>query len=147
MVINSDGRITGSGQSLGAGTAYTPVISGTGWALGNGVITGAYSVIGKLVYVKIVVQFGSTSTFGGSPLQLSLPLTAVEESTVISRYTDTNVGANYTGKGLVAADLFTTMTLNAIQSAAGLIEPVINSKPFTWANTDVIRIDGWYRST
>jgi hypothetical protein len=145
--INTDGLITGSGQSLGAGTAYTPVISGTGWALGNGTITGAYSAIGKMVYFDAKIIFGSTSTFGGSALQISLPFTAIDEKRINARFTDSSAGTNFFGTGIVASDVTTTVTIWAIQSAAGLIEPVISSKPFTWANTDIIKIDGWYRST
>jgi len=62
--LDSNGLITGTGTSLGAWTAYTPTLGGTGWAIGDGTVLGAYCQIGKVVFFRASVTFGSTSTFG-----------------------------------------------------------------------------------
>ncbi len=53
---------------------YTPVLSGTGWALGNGTLTGEYIRSGPMGYFYIVLQFGSTTTLGTTVVpQFTLP--------------------------------------------------------------------------
>ena len=50
----------------GAWTSYTPVLSGSTWAVGNGTISGAYTQIGKTVHFTARFVLGSTSTKGSA---------------------------------------------------------------------------------
>lgn len=52
-------------------TAWTPGLSGTGWALGNGTASGTYIKAGKLCQVSFLITFGSTSTFGTGALSIT----------------------------------------------------------------------------
>lgn len=77
MRIDSNGLLTGTGTSLGAWTAFTPTVGSTGWAIGNGTVTAYYCQIGKIVYYKGEITFGSTSTFGAAAmLRISTPVQA-----------------------------------------------------------------------
>ena len=60
---------------------YTPTIganAGVAPAIGNGTIVGKYKVVGTLVFVDIVITFGTTSTYGsgGSFYTVTLPVAA-----------------------------------------------------------------------
>jgi hypothetical protein len=62
--------------AFGAGQSYTPT-----WAaasvnptIGNGTIVGAYTQIQKLVYFRIAITAGSTTTFGSGAYALTLPV-------------------------------------------------------------------------
>lgn len=60
---------------LGHWAPYTPVWAATGTApaLGNGALTGKYTVVGKTVFVTINFTMGSTSTQGTGAWTFSLP--------------------------------------------------------------------------
>lgn len=53
--------------------AYTPIWSGTGVALGNGVVTGRYHRQGKNIELYIKFTFGSSSNAGSGAWAFSLP--------------------------------------------------------------------------
>jgi len=55
----------------GASVAFTPTM--TGFTLGNGTISAAFSQVGKIVLYRGIVTFGSTSTYG-SNLDLDFPV-------------------------------------------------------------------------
>ena len=61
---------------MGAPTAFTPTVGGTGWTKGNGTTSGNYKQAGKLVIAQASFVYGSTSTYGGAGvLSLSTPVT------------------------------------------------------------------------
>ena len=63
-------------------TPFTPVIGGTGWALGNGTLTGYYHMIdAKTMAVSIELATGTTTTVGSGALTLSLPATSAAGNT------------------------------------------------------------------
>jgi hypothetical protein len=68
---------TGLAWSYGGNsTAYTPtwaVQSGTNPTIGNGILVGDYSRIGDLVYFRVRVVFGTTTTAGSGTYTFSLP--------------------------------------------------------------------------
>lgn len=129
----------------GAWTAYTPVLSGTGWALVNGSSAGRYCQIGKVIHFSISITFGASSTFGGSPLALTLPVTPVSgiESMIQARYYDSSGGALHVGAAAVAG----AVTFNPyVLGAAGLVGYVTTSNPFAWATGDVLIVSGTYEA-
>lgn len=141
--IDSAGTILGTG-SLGAWAAYTPVIVGAGWALGNGTITGKYTRIGKVVHFHILIVFGSTSTYGATGFTISLPLSRQpNETSYIGQVVDVSLGNSYLMQAIT--DTNTTLIINTLTGTA-LIQEIINTRPFTWASGDIIRFGGTYET-
>lgn len=141
------GLISGSGSSLGAWTAYTPTVSGTGWALGNGTIAGHYSQIGKRVAFTVEITWGTTSTFGASPnnLGLSLPVTRSARQAVLSGQAHDISTTNRFALSCISLTPTTFEPLYAEPTANTLIGCSANA-PFTWASTDTIKITGMYEA-
>lgn len=146
MVIDSNGLITGTGTSLGAWTAYTPALGGTGWAVGNGAVAGAYRQIGKLVFFWASFTLGSTSTTGAGSLAFTIPVNQQTSNTVHikGRATDTSTGLHY---ALTASTSSSTQFILRVQSAdANLVSITSGGTPVTWADTDVFQICGVYEA-
>ena len=55
-------------------TAWTPVLTGTGWAAGNGTVEAAYKNIDGIVHIRARIIFGTTTTFGAGSPNISLPV-------------------------------------------------------------------------
>jgi hypothetical protein len=125
-------------------TAYTPVwTASTAPALGNGTLTGAYMQVGDLVFIKIVLSPGSTTTFGTGPWRFSLPVTPEIHSLIPGLAND----ASAVDRSPVAAWVFTALasgdnmrigTSTGVDSLGSLI-------PFTWASGDTLVLSGSYR--
>lgn len=140
MRIDPDGLITGSGPSLGAFTAFTATIGGTGWAIGDGTIVTSYMRIGKLVIYKFAITFGTTSTYGSASLTLTLPVTM--GGTVVSgqgmntaTFFDSSLVARYAGN--VRRIDASTIGFNTV-GTNGLLGSLISTSPFTWAVGDAV---------
>jgi len=67
-------------EYVGGATAFTPTITSAGWAIGNGVVSGSFGQLGKYVFGRYSITFGSTSTFGAAALDVALPTAAVNSS-------------------------------------------------------------------
>jgi hypothetical protein len=144
MRIDNAGLITGTGTSLGAWTAWTPTLSGTGWAIGDGTLLATYCQIGKVVHFRIQITFGSTSTFGAGALTLSLPVTAAGMNghpMAHVAYVDTSAGLTYLGTARQSTT--TTISPRFGQNPDG---GIFSGTAFTWANTDIIRVVGTYEA-
>jgi hypothetical protein len=146
MRIDNAGLITGTGTSLGAWTAYTPTLGGTGWAIGNGTVVGAYCQIGKVVAFYARFILGSTSTAGGSALTISLPVTANGTQmngglTVMT--TDASAASRYLG----SVEWINTTSIGPRSiGTGGVIAGFTTTAPFTWATSDQIEITGTYQA-
>lgn len=111
--VAAGGAITGTNLT-GASTTYTPTISGGALTLGNGTITGVYSIAGSMVHVQIEIVGGTTSTLASSgSLVLSLPFTQSGSinGTGNSYFTKTsggafNAGATSTSAGANTVTVF-----------------------------------------
>ena len=147
MQINSAGVITGTGFSLGAWSAYTPTISGTGWAIGNGTVTAAYAYIGKWCAIRSQITFGSTSTYGTGDLTIQLPVNIRTTSSFGSGFaTDASLGANF-GPVVMEQTSSTTVRVLAPDPAnVGRIGSIKSTLPFTWATTDSLLLSGIYET-
>ena len=127
-------------ELLAGATSYVPVWSGTGVAIGDGTIAGAYHQVGTLVYYRIALTIGSTSNTGSGVWSLTLPFTSISAagypagSAVL-----TDVGANlYLGAAVIA----TTTTIQVfVNNAATAVAATV---PFTWVAGDVLAISGCY---
>ena len=140
--VDANGLITGTG-SLGAWTTYTPTLGGTGWAIGNGTASGFYCQIGKVMFIRVNIVFGNTSTFGAGGITCSLPANAngsfPAAASGVVRYVDSSASAIYAGHGGIASNTFNFQYFNT--NGSGQLSTVTStSAPFTWADTDIIRL-------
>lgn len=132
---------------------FTPIISGTGWAIGNGAAVGNYMRHGNTVTFWSRVTFGTTSTFGAGRLALAWP---VEATTSISGragvFNAYAANASTTYLLYVSPLSVTAMELYANKvTVAALATPtyvdlagVISTIPFTWAATHRVYVSGTY---
>jgi hypothetical protein len=117
---------------------YVPVwsSSGTAPAIGNGTISGRWVQIGKTVYVKISLLFGTTTTFGTGGYSLSLPAAAsTSVGSVGAGYLNdvsAGGGGHYNGIAVVRT-VAPTVALILESSSHAQVSAV---GPITWANTD-----------
>lgn len=86
----------------GAWTDYTPSVSGSGSALGNGTTTGSYVKIGRTVIAKGKMVFGSTSTMG-TAFNITLPASANTDDLLLGCGVIGNVGYFDSSSSLVYA--------------------------------------------
>jgi hypothetical protein len=125
----------GRSAYLGAWTAYVPTWAGSGSnpAIGDGTLSGKYSLIGTTCLVEINVLMGSTTTYGTGNWTFSLPVTAVDtagcgsgrafDSDAVLRYNLTSVPS-------------TTTAWTASADAAATV--LTSTSPFAWAQNDVL---------
>jgi hypothetical protein len=130
----------------GGYTAYTPTISsfgGTAPTIGNGTINSSYLRIGNFVHYRIVITWGSTSTYGtgGTPWAFGLPFSsAVAAITGSAFILDAGIAWYYgwTPQGVTqGSGAFVSLT-----NAAGAA--VTQGTPFTFGSGDQIHIQGVY---
>jgi hypothetical protein len=115
--------------------AYTPTVTGI-TALGNGVINGRYTRRGKQITLRFILTVGSTTTFSGVGLAVSLPGSAAAISSIsfIGAWTifDSSASLFYVGSALLQGTATTfTMCVNGAVF-------VTNTSPITLATGDVI---------
>ena len=70
-------RVAGAWVNQDTRTAWTPVLTGSGWAAGNGTAEGSYQVVGGMVNIWGVILFGSTTTFGTNTPSIPIPVATV----------------------------------------------------------------------
>jgi hypothetical protein len=130
----------------GKSTSWTPtwgIVSGTAPTLGNGSLTGKYARIGDFVYFTINLIMGSTTTFGSGGYTFSLPFAMTDSTNGIGG----NAAALDAGvawyRGFVPNTIENGFTdkFVLINDAGTTIQ---NSQPFTFGNTDSIKIVGSY---
>src|ERR1044072_8107841 len=65
-----------------AWTSYTPTLGSAGPppVLGNATLTGQYMKIGRTVHMSLTLTVGSTTTFGSSNLNFTLPATGASSA-------------------------------------------------------------------
>ena len=127
-------------------------------SFGNATITASYCQTGDLVSYRMEITFGSTTSFGGGGAsdnwRFSIPVTAASTANVVGYGDgqDSSVGGSLGRVGLRVR--LTTTTTFELEIAAGrpdatavtsggLVDAV---SPWTWANTDIIRIFGQYQA-
>ena len=126
---------------------YTPVWSATGTqpAIGNGTLTGRWYQSGRLLYLKITMTIGSTTTFGTGNYRWTYPPGVVGAATIGSRWLldafafDSVPGTYYRGQALTG---FVDSTKLAIVRADGTNGEWSSTVPFTWASGDHLTMTG-----
>jgi len=127
-------------------TTYVPVWSstGAGEALGNGTIAGYYFRIGQLTFFSVFLVFGSTTNFGSAGnYSVTLPLNAASADLFhigVSSSDASAGGARYGGGGILES-VTSCLLVTLDTSAVGVYGP---TTPFTFAQSDAIRVAGLY---
>lgn len=127
-------------------------------SFGNATVTGSYAQAADVVFFRLEVTFGSTTSFGGGGTgdnwRFSIPVTAAATSNITGygEAQDTSVGGSLGRLGLRAR--LTTTTTFEMEVSTGRPDAVaiLNGglmdalSPWTWANTDIIRFFGHYQA-
>lgn len=144
------GRLgTGSGS---AWTPYTPTWSTTGAApsLGNGVLSGEYTLRGDECHVSIRMIAGSTTTFGGGQFRWALPFTAATLPHASMHWTGSALAndagfAYYPAISRIQSGAAHVMGITSITAAGSTPTEWNVTRPFTWASGDFLGLDITYR--
>jgi hypothetical protein len=107
LAVGSNGNVLTADSSeatglkwSGAWATWTPTYNGI--TVGNGTVTARYAQVGKTVNLYYTLTFGSTTSFSGSLLLISIPIAASASYTQyvsilgLAKYTDTAT-QEYTG--------------------------------------------------
>jgi len=125
-------------------TSYTPVCSGD-MALGNGTVTGRYMRFGDLVFYKIVVTVGSTTTFAGlAQASITLPTLPSGQGSQTIILTD-NGGQAFVGQGIVESPGINIYQIDTDGNQAQYTF-ITQTTPFAWSSGDTIHVSGWYEA-
>lgn len=133
----------------GAWQSWTPTF--TNLTIGNGSYTARYRQIGKVVYLRLTITMGSTSSVGTNP-SFTLPVAA------------TSYGASV-GEVLYGQAVYLDAGTNSYMGAIGLNSTTVSNfyrfgvsggnitkgglsstTPFTWGNTDEMNVTGAYEA-
>lgn len=128
---------TGAGEPGGAWTTWSP--TWTGLTVGNGTLTAKYSQVGKTVFVRLHLLFGSTTAVTALGPRFSLPVTSAALPTsggiVPAGPARTFNGTSGLAEGLVVLQSTTAGEIRILGTAAtyaNLVQ-ISSTVPFTWA--------------
>lgn len=139
MRINNAGLITGSGTSLGTWTSFTP--TWTNLTIGNGTQGWEYCQLGKLVFVRGRMTWGSTTSATGGATVMSIPVTmrtaafhGLGSAVFVDSGTQTYWGEVYPNSTTSVG--FNTQLVSA--SGYAVSSATTSTTPFTWTTNDNI---------
>jgi len=125
--------------------AYTPVLGGTGWAVGNGTLTGRSIKIGHTVHFQVSFILGATSTAGSVSPTFTLPYPQIVLQPYALAKCDLLDAGFTTYSGAVG---WTTTTIIAYSiGVGGVVTAVTTTAPFTWGTGDRISVSGTYETS
>lgn len=127
-------------------TAYTPAVTATTTdpVVGNGTLTGQYIQIGSLVWVKIVLVAGTTTTFGSGFWRFSLPVTPEVDEVLPGNIIDSSSGARWS---MVARIILASTTGDNMRMASAGDTGVNQAQPIAVpANGDRWILSGSYKA-
>lgn len=135
--------LVGSGT---AWTSWTPIL--TGITLGNGTLNCKYQQIGKTVYFRFRLVWGSTTSASASA-NFTLPVTMLSGA-----YADNDIYAVGTALQTGTAAYVAWGRFSSITSCDAMIGSVgatylshgnvTSTVPFTWGNTHILQLTGTY---
>jgi hypothetical protein len=124
-------------------SAWTPVVSGTGFAQSSNPATGTYVEMGKLCYVTMQIPFSNVSDFGSAQLSVTLPFTTARHADVwAGSLHATQAGEFYSVKGHYEANA-NAMSLWHI-SLSQKDQSVQQGSPITFQTDDLIHLSFLY---
>ena len=141
--------VTTANQLLGTYTSYTPAL--TNITIGNGTITASYCRVNNFVHAIGKILFGSTTVVSAANVNIFLPVNADTSPTNVPwgwlSMVDQSAGLVFQGTNSLSGntDRAWVQALTTTGSYAGLsnISPTV---PFTWANTDYISFNIYYKA-
>ena len=156
-IIRADGAISGTSISAttfnlagsqieSAWTSYA--VSWTSQSspqpvIGNGTITGYYKVIGKTAFVRVKLNWGTTTSGGNGDWRFSLPVNAASADGVQLPCSILDNGVNwYTG--IVNGTYTGAVDRSSIITTASPSGALTANIPFTWGNLDSLQFNGSY---
>lgn len=145
--IAAGANIAISKTALGTFTDWTPYSptwgnTGTANSIGNGVLLGQYTQLGKVVTAQIDLVWGSTTSSGSGLWNFSLPVTSASSAYFVVTWWGRDTGSSdHVGTGYGAS----TTTFNLVHEG-NTLGSFNSSTPWTWANTDILRIQVTYKA-
>lgn len=135
-------------------TPYTPTWTATSTnpVLGNGVLTGAYTLDGDSCHVHINMVMGSTTSYGVGQFRWALPYTAAALATAALGWTGSSLAgdtgnAYYPGVCRVLSSASVVMGINPLTSTGSAASEWNSGRPFTWGSGDYLDLDITYQTT
>lgn len=132
----------GTGIDTAAWTTYTPTWTGSvsNPDIGNGTLEGAYLLAGKVLFFRLHMVAGGTTTFGSGSWTFGLPGGIVAltggRQTMIAMAQDIGTAMN-------AGLCFLSSGATSFQIGAVVGGSLWgNVAPHSWANTDILRVNG-----
>lgn len=131
-------------------TNFAPVPGAGGLVIGNGSLSGTYSVADGMLTGRIVGSLGSTSSVGGDITfeHPPLPYTGSTMSAGLARLTDSSAGTAYPATVLVNTTRVYARPMGTTAAASGTLftREIVGSatSPFAWATGDSIVLDFEY---
>lgn len=127
--------------------SYTPVLDGTGVALGDGTVAGEYVVTNGVVHWAARVTLGATTTIG-TGLRVSLPITerngTIELGEIVAKVFRAGDGYYPLRAQMGTAAGKVQVRLDTL--ASGKMASPSPTTPLTWAAGDVLYLGGTYRA-
>jgi len=130
--------------------SWTP--TWTNLSVGNGTVVAKYTQIGKTVFARLSIIFGSTTSVSGL-VTFSLPVTRIAYAgsaniTPLSVVRMLDTSASTTFEGALTNASTTTAAVVAYNAAATYLNGVATSStvPFTWATGDEIGTEFYYEA-
>lgn len=140
----------GSSTALVASQSWTP--SWTNVSIGNASVTAKYTQVGKWVWCRMVVVWGTT-TSASNTIIFSLPVTSVAyPGTQSLSQIGVGVGYDVSANGVYAARIqwaSTTTAQFSVENASATyltLASMTNTVPTTWANTDEWHCEFFYEA-
>ena len=113
--------------------------------LGNGSLTGFYKVIGKTVFVRVKLNWGTTTSGGTGDWRFSLPVNAASSDGVQFPCSMLDNGVNWYA-GIVNGTYTGAVDKSSIITTASPAGAITANIPFTWGNLDSLQFNGSYES-
>lgn len=129
---------------------WTPTFAN--FSIGNGTLVAKYKQIGKVVYYRLHITFGTTTSLGTGPT-FTLPVASKAYPNVAGSILG-NIHMEDTGSsnaiGLVEKGSASTTICNLyVNTASGTylgVSGISGTLPWTWGNTDQINVTGHYEA-
>lgn len=135
-------------NAIGSWQDYTPTL--TNLSVGNGTLFADYAQVNELVFWRVQLIFGSTTSISGNvSIDFPTPADLTHFGAIGGQcYFDDATGADYVG-GLVrvntskaSVSAFNTSSTYLSASTADIVDA---TTPFTWTTNDRLVIEDWYK--
>jgi len=143
--INASGDLRIGGAAVGEWTSYTP--SWTNLTVGNGTVIAEYAQINEIVFYRIKLLFGSTTSVTGD-VKVSLPLEADEiylGGVGGGCHYEQSGSPDYWGPIFRWATTAVAPSVLVTNSTYGSYDLINASVPFTWTTGNILTIEDFYK--